>query len=105
MSDDKCPNCGGELISRVSFVDYCLDCETTIDASYWQTRAYVAEEHAKRSDAEVARLTAELAAANEDAERLDKLVMDAICRQTSEIDTNAGLDAHRTHIARVGGAS
>ncbi len=56
-------------------------------------------------NAEVARLTAELAAANEDAERLDKLVMDAVCRQTSEIDTNAGLDAHRAHRARVGGGN
>lgn len=74
MSDDKCPNCGGELISRVSFVDYCLDCDTTIDASYWQTRAYVAEEHAKRSDAQVAALQTTLTdAINIDIEKTREL--------------------------------
>lgn len=55
-------------------------------------------------DAEVAHLIAALDAANQDSALMDKLVMDAIARQTGTIDAEAGLAAHRAHNDRIGGA-
>lgn len=120
MSDDKCPNCDGELISRVSFVDYCLDCDTTIDAAYWKTRADVAEKYAESRDAQVAALTAALQAANEDAALLDDVILaveefyawylsadahqviaQVVQRKTRIISLCE--KAHDAHRARVGG--
>lgn len=57
---------------------------------------------AEAAEARAEALQTQLDAANEDAERLDGLVMDAICSQRSEINTDAGLAAHRAHSTRLG---